>query len=318
MHRLEKIVKSFQISHNKNEAPLLLALSGGSDSIALFHIFIHEKIVFHVAHVNHKWRRESDLEEKVLKDLCEKQGIPFHLKRLSPETICGNLEDVCRRERLLFFKELVYQFSLHGVVLGHHLDDQAETVLKRIFEGATLSKLKGLSLQSEFESISLFRPFLKVKKKEILAYLEEKGLSYFVDETNFDTKYLRARMRKEIFPTISKEFGKEVVGSLSRLGDYSEELNEFLENFLIPFRRKMKKEGDGYSLDLENEEIETTFAWKLIIKDFLNNAGVTISQPALETILMHMRDKPAKKELIIGEYQLKILKKSIYLSPKNC
>lgn len=317
MHRLEKIVKTFLDRQNKNGKPFLLALSGGPDSMALFHILYHEKIPFEVAHVNHKWRKESDLEENALADICKKQNVIFHLKRLKPETITGNLEDKCREERLHFFKEIVEKFGLKGVILGHHSDDQAETVLKRIFEGATLSKLKGLSDVSYHHGISYYRPFLGIRKKEIMDYLEEKKIPFFTDETNFDSKYLRSRLRKEIFPMISKEFGKEIVPSLSRLSQLSYELNDFLENYLKSFRDKVVNEGGHYYMDLSQEEIKTIFEWKVIIKDFLNRAGVIISHPTLENLLNHVQKGKGKKELIVGDFKLIIFNKTFSLSPKS-
>ena len=142
--KIKQELRRFLRAHYSQGRELLLALSGGPDSQALFHLLVEFRYPFRVAHVDHAWRPESAKEAKALEELCRQHKIPFHLKTLNPDEMQGNLEDACRQERLSYFQELSTQWNCQAVVLGHHADDQAETVLKRLFEGASLEKLAGI------------------------------------------------------------------------------------------------------------------------------------------------------------------------------
>src|SRR5258708_5164832 len=130
------MIRSFFITHNLTEKPLLLALSGGPDSMALFYQLLDLNHPFQVAHVDHGWRAESSQEGAILEELCREKKIALHLRKLKLEG--ANLEDLSRKARLLFFQEVCSKEKLEGVLLAHHADDQAETVLKRVLEGASL------------------------------------------------------------------------------------------------------------------------------------------------------------------------------------
>ncbi len=275
----------------------LLGLSGGPDSMALFHLLIGEGISFEVAHIDHRWRGESQEQASQLEALCQKFCVVFHLKILD---INGpNIEDRCRNERLAFFASLSSK-----VILGHHADDQAETVLKRVFEGARLTKLKGLSCCSKMGEMELFRPLLAVSKAEILDWLNKKEIAYFEDETNRDAKYLRSRMREEILPTLSKMFGKKVEPSLCRLGKLAAELDEFTQKLIerYPF------EG---LLDLSQDPPQSTFEWRIIVSNFFEKKGITPSSLQLDQMIEHLQKKSCHKHLRIKNRYVKLHRQTI-------
>ncbi len=113
---------------------LLLALSGGVDSMVLFDLLKKARIPFSVAHVDHGWRESSHLEAISLKKMCEREGIPFYLLQLK-EKWTFNLEEQARAARYAFFKSLCDEHLFSGVLVAHQADDRAETVLKRVLEG---------------------------------------------------------------------------------------------------------------------------------------------------------------------------------------
>lgn len=162
------ILSKFLIQHRKTNKPLLLALSGGPDSLALFHLLLEvskeHSIPFAIAHVDHGWRPESGTEAEILKELAQKHDLGFHLKKLDPKSLEGNLEDACRSERLQFFKELCQAHEYEAVLMGHHADDAAETVLKRLFEGSSLKAVAGLQEVSCYDDLQIWRPLLKKTK----------------------------------------------------------------------------------------------------------------------------------------------------------
>ncbi len=295
---------NFLISYDLKQKPLLLGLSGGPDSMALFHLLLASKHPFQVAHIDHGWREMSGREAAELAQLCKKWGVKYHFRTLKLEG--ANLEDLSRRERHTFFQEVLALEGLDGVLLGHHADDQAETVLKRVFEGASLPKLRGLAPKTQIGDLTIYRPLLKVRKKAILEWLEEKAVPYFRDPTNKDTRFLRSRMREVLLPTLSQQFGKQVETSLCRLGEAAEELSEFLQTVIEPFHRQITRQEGDVSLDFNQFPPQSSFIYKAVIRDFFENERLTLSKSVLETILLHIQKNSAHKSIRVGQKRVEI------------
>ncbi len=289
-NKLETKIIDFLERHCEKEKTFLLALSGGPDSIALFHLLRGVDFSFEVAHIDHSWRPESSKEAETLQALCLKYHLTFHLHTLAPPE-GGNLEDKARGERLAFFRRLCKQRELRGVFLAHHADDQAETVLKRVLEGASLPKLRGLAPVKEVQGLALHRPLLTTRKKELLEWLEKRGYHYFEDGTNRDPRFLRGRLRHEILPSLSKQFGKQVSTSLCRLGEAASELAEFLEVTLEKYRNC---EGGDLSQ-------EFPFLAKMVIRDAFQRNQIALPQSVLETIWWHLQKRGPRKTLKVGQ-----------------
>lgn len=217
-------VKRFLQERWEGSRPLLVGYSGGPDSEALLQLVLEAKIPCHVAHVDHGWRAESAREAEHLKS---RISVPFHTLRL-PVPPEKNREEAAREGRLAFFRTLFAGGHYQALLLGHQADDLAETVLKRLFEGAHLVHLGSMEKISQFEELVIWRPLLNVRRREIEAYLEKKGITPLIDPTNSDPAYLRARMRKELFPFLKKSFGKEVVSNLALLSERAGELERYL------------------------------------------------------------------------------------------
>lgn len=313
MKTLSSLLHHFLINYWDQRSLLLLGLSGGPDSMALFHLLLKEKVPFAVAHVNHGWRKESQDEAKILSHKCIEQNICYFEKVLSQDTTLSNLEDRARQERLSFFQELICQHHFQALLLAHHADDVAETVLKRLFEGANLHHLHGLKPVAPFEKIMIWRPLLSVKKEEILAYLQENNISYFIDHTNDEKRFLRGRLRKELFPYISSVFGKNVMPSLCRLAQSSSELHQFVEKMTAPFRARVQKAETMISIDLSDAESLTLFELKLILHDFFAEEKITLSSSHVEAICLHLKRRSAHKELVIGKRRIEIHHGQLYL-----
>jgi len=249
----EKIEK-FLLLKCTQRSPLLLALSGGPDSLCLFYALLafreRHQISFHIAHVDHAWREESHAEALSLQLLAEKHCVPFHLKVLNPADLKGNLEAVCREERYAFFTDLCVDHSLQALLTGHHLDDQAETILKRLLEGSRCQGLSGLQSDSMMRGCRVLRPLLEIKKKEILDVLKALDIPAFDDPTNHQSQFLRARMRQSIIPELNRQFGKDIRNNLIALGSESLELVDYFDKRCAPYLEKGLRGHLGYCLDL--------------------------------------------------------------------
>ena len=186
---------------------LVIGLSGGADSTALLDLLATlPGFPLHLvaAHLNHCLRgADSDADEKFCRDLAARYAIPFESRRVdvmakaSGESL--NLEDAGRRARIAFFDELVRNWQAAGVVLAHHADDQAETVLMRLLRG---SGMRGLAGMTHRNGRGYIRPLLDITRGELEAYLAGRDLAWREDASNLDTSYLRNRIRHELLPLL--------------------------------------------------------------------------------------------------------------------
>ncbi len=193
---------------------ILIATSGGCDSVALAHLLTHfgrrigDRSQIALLHINHRWRgTESDLDEEFVNGLGKRWGVKVVTRRLKPPRsgTGQSLEDEARKARKKIYAELANQCS--GVVLtAHQADDLAETVLWRLLTGAAETHGGGVA----FRHGSEIRPFLTVRKSVIKKYLEEVGETYREDMTNFSNRFLRAKMRSILMPEAERLFPKAI------------------------------------------------------------------------------------------------------------
>ncbi len=277
--------------------PLLVGYSGGPDSQALLHLLLMCRRFFpmeiHVAHVDHGWREESAREAEQLHRDIVKAGLQFHLKSLTiNDFVDGNLEEQGRQHRLNFFSSLYQQYHCQALLLGHQAEDLAEGVLKRIFEGAHLSALGGLSSDTVLEGMRIWRPLLAVRKAALIAWLGERGLAFIDDPTNRSAQFLRGRMRQEMLPQLAQVFGKEIVGNLCSLSQQSHEVKAHFAEL----NRPILSAAQGGSLDLSAQLPLPLLQIKYLIKELLFSKGITVSRQILEGIAASLSSIGNKKE----------------------
>lgn len=319
--KIEKTVGQFLTRHYKGKGPLLLGFSGGPDSLALFLALkkLQKQWGFEIllAHIDHLWRKESSEEAKHLMAQAEEEGIPFFLKVLEPKSSQRNLEALCRQERLNFFKEIYDKYHCEALVLGHHQDDRAETILKRLLEGASFSYLGSMEQVSELEGIAIWRPLLSVNKSEIRAYLQKKQASPIEDKTNFDPRFLRGRFRTQLIPELSKIFGKEVLKTLSRVGDEACALRAYLNSQVSPFLKKVERYPNGALLDFSKECPTFLVEMEFIIRTIVEEMNFSLSRPVIETISFFLLEGKAGRYFKAKEGEIYVDRKRafFYLKP---
>lgn len=187
---------------------VVVAVSGGADSVALLDILVHlkekERLQLVVAHVNHCLRgADSDGDQQFVAELAAGYGVPLSVQRVDvaglAKTSRLSLEDAGRRARYAFFAETARAHGATSIALAHHLDDQAETVLIRLLRGAGGD---GLSAMAAVTGGMLKRPLLQVTRAELEQYLNFRGLTWRTDSTNDDTSILRNSIRHELIPKL--------------------------------------------------------------------------------------------------------------------
>ena len=214
---------------------LLLAVSGGLDSICLAHYFIANREALGIewlgiAHVHHGLReRTADRDAAFVEAFARKQNVPFFLKKLDGEALKnaeGSLEENARDARYKALVEIALDPSASPqddaprisyptssiinhpssiIVTAHHAGDQAETMYMRLRRGTTLAGLRGIQETRELNGTILYRPLLNVSREDLLAYAQEHGLEWCEDESNDDVKFARNKVRHETLPRLEQE-----------------------------------------------------------------------------------------------------------------
>ena len=213
------------------KAGILLAVSGGADSVAMLRCFaaLSEqtstyKAAIQVAHVNHALRGgESDRDAVFVRELADRFGFAYHETRLTPEMFdtddSGSFEAAARKLRYDFLQRTAEQNSLRYVALAHNADDQAETILHRILRGTGIAGLAGIPpFRPLGEVVTIIRPMLPFSKKQILAYLAAVDQPFRTDSSNAETHYTRNKIRNDLLPQLAATYNHNVVEALVRLG----------------------------------------------------------------------------------------------------
>lgn len=302
---MNKIVIDFFKNRYDPEKPILLAFSGGPDSLALLHLLIefgrNFPLKLALAHVDHGWRKESAAEAEQIVKMAEQLQLPIHIKKLCPQEMKGNLESACREARFQFFASLCQDHGYQAVLLGHHADDVAETVLKRVLEGVTIPYLSALRPEAVLYGVKVWRPLLPVSKAQIQSWLHEKGLKGFHDKTNDDTKFLRAKFRIDILPYLSHMFGKEVSSGLCHVSEEACELRDYLDDQISSYLEQVVKGKLGDFLDLSQHYLKHRFELKYLIKQFCQQASFVLSRESVTKVAEFIIQKTANKSFVIGK-----------------
>ena len=213
---------------------ILIALSGGPDSVFLFHNLrkLRETLSFNLyaSHINHMYRGEDAIrDEEFVKALCDKYDIKLFVKRKNAAEYAKELkcteEEAGRILRYGFFKENLSEVGGGKVAVAHNLNDQAETVLQRIIRGTGIDGLSAMS----FKKDNLIRPMLNVSRDEIMNYLHENNYEYCIDITNTQDIYGRNKIRLNLIPYLEKNFNPNIQNSLYRMSQAMERDKKIIE-----------------------------------------------------------------------------------------
>jgi tRNA(Ile)-lysidine synthase len=203
---LINLVKEKLANHGAVNVPLILAVSGGPDSMTLLDVV--RQVLFdvniHVVHVNHGLRKTAGRDEKVVADYCQKYGLDFVARKADVAGVRArsktSVEETARDLRYKILQKEAARYRAAYILLAHTSDDQAETVLFNIVRGAGLRGLGGMKEQNG----NLLRPLLSVPKVELVAYAKSAKVAYVVDESNASLEYTRNFIRRKLVPLIAK------------------------------------------------------------------------------------------------------------------
>ena len=188
---------------------IVLGVSGGADSVFLaqcLHKLRHKlSLRMHIAHFNHRLRRESGADQRFVQGLALELGVPVSVGSREGRLKAPQLsEDAARRQRFTFFKKVAVKTNAQAVVLAHTADDLAETVLMRLLRGTGLYGLRGILARRQKEDIVYIRPLIGIDRRAIEGYLSRHKMLFRTDKTNARTVYLRNKVRLELLPYLER------------------------------------------------------------------------------------------------------------------
>ncbi|MFM9535955.1 tRNA lysidine(34) synthetase TilS [Lysinibacillus sp. IITD104] len=285
---------------------LLVAVSGGVDSMALLHYFIQtqEQWNIHVeaVHVDHMLRGEASAEDRAfVQKYCDANGIYLHATEISIPAIMaqenGNTQLICRRERYQYFKEILQKTNANKLVTAHHADDQLESVLMALTKNATMNSMQGIRPQRLFEGKTLIRPFLTVTKSEIREYLLRKGLNYREDASNSKDTYVRNRFRHHVVPLLEAE-NPRVTEQVTHFTKQLQEDDTFLMTLAQDVFSQIiiRNNENTYSMEIEAFQLVPLALQRrliLILLNYLYKDSNTIQSYALLTSILKLCDTTA-------------------------
>lgn len=277
---LKDKVEAFLKKHSIYETTILVAFSGGYDSMCLLNLLLELNLKPVAIHLNHNWRGdESRQEEENCREFCRKRGVEFYSETLSVNV--KSTETAAREARYEFFERCAHKFCSKAILTAHNADDNAETVLYRIAKGTGIEGLKGIAPARGI----YYRPLLTTYRTEIEDYCKKHNLSPNCDSSNDNTQYKRNLIRKNLLPQLEKinECAKNAINTLSEnASDATEIINEYLSSLKDKFKTQ---KFINFSRPVQNR----------IIYQFLTENGFEYDKKTVEKLVNFINDNADTK-----------------------
>ncbi|MNK31575.1 tRNA(Ile)-lysidine synthase [compost metagenome] len=231
-----------QLQPQSQQKTYLLAVSGGVDSMVLADLFQVSGLKFQIAHINYHLRNEdSNLDQKLVSEFCERYKIPFHLyevlaKDKKPE---NSIQNWARELRYQFFRKIQKEQNLEYLVTAHHLNDQLETFIINLSKASGIKGLSGIPANEN----QIIRPLLNFSKDEIYEFAEENKIEFREDKSNQKTDYLRNKVRHDVVPELEKindKFLKNFSKSIEILNQTKDVLIDLVDEKISGFKTNVE------------------------------------------------------------------------------
>lgn len=285
------LTESLITEHTDLSKSIFIGYSGGPDSTALVHLLsilnAKQELNLKAIHINHNLSKHSSIWENHCIETCSKLNVNLITKSIEIKVDGGGLESASRKARYRVFKKILTRDD--QLLLGHHSDDVAETLIMRLMRGTGPDGMEGPKLKRSLGQGVLVRPFLGVSKKEILDYLKKHNIDYIKDDSNLSSDFDRNYLRNEIFPMLEKKW------------------NNF-SNRVSNFSKIIKDRNDNYS-DLMHEKYDDLISNSINLKKLKE-----LSDPLIADVLRYSIKKcnlAVPNSKIIEE----IIKTFVYSSP---
>lgn len=304
MYDIKEKVRIFLEKYNllKSENIVLIAFSGGYDSLCLLNVMktLHKNII--AIHLNHNWRGAESLSDELFcENFCKNNGIEFYSETLGAEI--PKTETAAREARYKFFENCAEKFKSKIVLTAHNADDNAETLIYRIAKGTGISGLSGIA---ENRGI-YYRPILNITRQNIEKYCTENNLQPISDSSNENLNYKRNFIRYKILPLLAEinSGATNMINSLSKMAENDNKIiNEYIKSIENPLHTKV---FIGLS-----KELQSRLVYNVFTENNLDYNREKISN-ALDFIIKNSKSKSGKKCSLASDLWLFVNEKNIEL-----
>lgn len=326
LKKVRRTIEEYGLLEKKDK--ILIAYSGGVDSTGLLHLLLELQrewsFKLYMGHFNHRLRRKAKDDEKFVKNIAWKYSLPLFVGsedvRSYAVTRRLNLEEAGRTLRYEFLRKIADEIRADKIATGHTLNDQAETFLIRLLRG---SGLRGLASIYPVVEGTIVRPLIQIERDEIEGFLKGKGIKFCMDESNFDRRFLRNRIRLELIPNIQKNFEPQLVSRLGRVASIMREEDGLLEKIIRKETQKViLKKDDQIFLDLKSLSSLPRAAARRAVRNFISELKGNLREITFEDVesilcLREGKEFPLRKDHILRREQDRIFVKKESLSKKK-
>lgn len=284
LNRFKKHIEDKQLFESRHT--LLLAISGGPDSVALACLLKECGFDFSLAHCNFKLRgKESDADEAFCKKLAKKLDVDLHIRQFDTKKLVkkngDSIQMVARALRYAWFDELLRAKKISFLLTAHNANDSIETLFINLLRGTGINGIKGIPEQAG----QLIRPLLPFTKEEILRYLDQKKIAYRLDKSNLETVYERNFLRLKIIPLLKELSPAFEQVMLSNMSHFREEADLVTKTLTEKLRAITEQKGGFIFIDKAGLKNETGL--RSLLHTALSPFGFNSSQAG--SIAEHIR-----------------------------
>ena len=238
---LNVILNNRHLNNLDKERPVVVALSGGVDSMVLFDLLKKANFNVVIAHVNHHKREQSAIEERYVRNMAKENGIPVEVFDYYHEN--NNFQAEAHNSRYNFFYDVVKKHNATAIITAHHYQDNLETIIMNMIKGSNIYGYAGIKEINYYNDVLLIRPLLNVSKIDIYNYAKNNNVVYFEDESNSSDDYLRNRIRHHIIPLLEKE-NPNLINSISNYSNQLHEAFSYIRNNSVKYMEENNNKID--------------------------------------------------------------------------